>query len=135
MRITESPEHLKEALLDGTRNTYDNLDTWLRTLEVAEKNVPCEDLWCIETRCEWRGKTFDLRLWYLADERMSESLKIVLELHKQYFNVLKQNQDSVKRRLLEILSEYLQCNTPYDGIVANGYRVVAPKDIDILMKT
>lgn len=135
MRITESPEHLKEALLDGTCNTYDNLDAWLHTLEVAEKNVPCEDLWCIETRCEWRGKTFDLRLWYLADERMSESLKIVLELHKQYYNVLKPNQDSVKRRLLETLSEYLQCNTTYDGIVANGYRVVAPKYIGGLMKT
>ena len=121
MRISESPEHLKEVMKTYVYNTYDSIDAWLCVKDTLHADCACDNLYRMAVDCVCGGSHITVNVWYLNDERQSTELEQIFKHHNNYFTALKSHRDAIKDILFMLLDDYIRQNTPFTGIEPIGF--------------
>lgn len=116
MRISDSPEHLKEVMKTDVYNTYDSIDAWLCVKDTLHADCACDNLYCMAVDCVCGDSHITVNVWYLNDERQSTELEQIFNHHNNYFNALKSQQDAIKDILFMLLEDYIRITTPFTNI-------------------
>lgn len=131
MRISESPEHIKDEVV-GIENTYhlfDNTDAICYANDVCDGSEQPGKLWYILADCLYRGKEVGIMILYLPGISVSKGMLDFAAAQGDYLtkvNLVDATEAEIaeaRDKLYNALSEYINANSVLDEVRVRGYDI------------
>ena len=140
MRISESPEHIKDEVV-GIKYTYhlfDNADAICYANDVCNGSEQPGKMLYILADCLYRGKEVAIMILYLPGISVSKYMLEFAAAQVDYLTKVKSIDATVaeiaeeQEKLYNALSEYINANSVLDGVRVRGYGVSVAKKREIV---